>query len=118
MSEDVNTIAALWRFPVKSMRGAPIDSVEVASDGIVGDRAYALIDAQTNKVLSAKTPKLGPLLLSCEAVFVEPPRAGQEAPPVRITLGDGTTVSRRRTTRSTSTTPISRTSIPKGTAIP
>ena len=92
MSERVGAVGSLWRFPVKSMRGAPVDHVDVRAGGIVGDRAYALIDVLTNKVLSAKTPKIGPQLLSCEAAFVDAPLDGQETPPVRITLGDGTTV--------------------------
>jgi len=92
MSEAVGAIVGLWRFPVKSMPGERVDAAEVTEGGVVGDRAYALIDAQTGKVLSAKTPGLGPELFGCEAAFVEPPQAGEEAPPVRITLSDGTSV--------------------------
>ncbi len=54
--------------------------------------AYALVDAQTGKVLSAKTPRIGSELLGCQAAFVDAPRAGEEAPPVRITFPDGTSV--------------------------
>jgi len=92
MSEAVGTVAGLWRFPVKSMRGEQLDAVDMGPGGVVGDRAYALIEVQTGKVLSAKTPKVGPELLGCRAAFVETPGAGAEMPPVRITLGDGTTV--------------------------
>ena len=38
---------------------------------------------------SAKNPKLWPGLLACRAAFVEPPRPGDELPPVRIDLADG-----------------------------
>ncbi len=31
-------VAALWRYPVKSMRGEALESAQVARDGIVGDR--------------------------------------------------------------------------------
>jgi uncharacterized protein len=93
VSQRVGAITSLWRFPIKSMRTLPVDSVDVGAGGIVGDRAYALIDVATNKVLSAKAPEVGSRLLSCEAVFVEAPRAGADAPPVQITLGDGTTLS-------------------------
>jgi uncharacterized protein YcbX len=92
MSRVVGAIVGVWRFPVKSMRGEEIDATEVADGGLAGDRAYALIDATTDKVLSAKTPGVGPHLLGCGVVFVEPPRAGEAVPPVRITLPDGTTV--------------------------
>jgi uncharacterized protein YcbX len=92
MSEAVGAIVALWRFPVKSMPGERVNAAEVTEGGLVGDRAYALIDVETGKVVSAKNPRLGPDLFGCRATFVEAPRAGEEPPPVRITLPDGTSV--------------------------
>jgi uncharacterized protein YcbX len=91
-SEPVGKIAALWRFPVKSMLGEELDTSDVREDGIVGDRAYALRDRETGKVASAKHSKLWPNLLACRATFVEPPRPGDELPPVRIELPDGESV--------------------------
>jgi hypothetical protein len=58
----------------------------------VGDRAYALIDTDTGKVVSAKSVRLFPGMLGCQATFVEPPQAGRELPPARITLPDGAVV--------------------------
>ncbi len=92
ISEVVGSIAALWRFPVKSMRGEQLQEAELTERGIFGDRAYALIDTDTGKVVSAKSVKLFPDLLSCTAAFVEPPRRGDDIPPVKITLPDGTSV--------------------------
>jgi hypothetical protein len=60
--------------------------------GFAGDRAYALVDAETGKVMSGKTPRLGPRMLGCRAAFMETPGEGDEQPPVRITLPDGTSV--------------------------
>ena len=91
-SEPVGTIGALWRFPVKSMLGEELDAVDLGEAGIIGDRAYAIRDRETGKVASAKHPKLWPNLLGCRAAFVEPPRPGDELPPVRIQLADGTSV--------------------------
>ena len=88
----VGSVAGLWRFPVKSVGGERLDEAEVTGRGLAGDRAYALVDAETGKVVSAKSARLFPDLLGCRAAFVEPPRAGHEPPPVRITLPDGTTV--------------------------
>jgi uncharacterized protein YcbX len=88
----VGTVGALWRFPVKSMLGEELDAASVSEGGIVGDRAYALVDRETGKVASAKHPKLWPDLLACRARFVEPPRPGDELPPARIELPDGTLV--------------------------
>src|ERR1700724_10875 len=91
-SETVGTVCTLWRFPVKSMLGEQVDVVEVGEGGIVGDRAYAVRDRQTGKVASAKNPKAWPGLLACRAAFIEPPRPGDELPPVRIDLADGDSV--------------------------
>lgn len=91
-SEAVGSIAVLWRFPVKSMTGERIEQAEVTGKGLLGDRAYALIDSATGKVVSAKSVRLFPGVLNCQAVFVEPPRPGSELPPVRITLPDGASV--------------------------
>jgi uncharacterized protein YcbX len=89
----VGAVAGLWRFPVKSMRGERLEQTELTEHGLVGDRAYALIDADTGKVVSAKSTRLFPGLFACRATFVEPPQPGSEAPPVRIALPDGTSVS-------------------------
>ena len=90
--ELVGTVEALWRFPVKSMRGEQLDAADLSEGGIVGDRAYALRDRETGKVASAKHPKLWPNLLECRAAFVEPPRPGEKLPPARIDLADGSSV--------------------------
>jgi uncharacterized protein YcbX len=90
--ETVGTVEGLARFPVKSMLGEELDAVEVTEAGVVGDRAYALIDTETGKVVSAKHPKIWPDLLRCRASFTEPPYAGSEIPAARIVLADGTSV--------------------------
>jgi uncharacterized protein YcbX len=88
----VGAVAELWRFPVKSMRGERLEQAELTEHGLVGDRAYAVIDEETGKVVSAKSVKLFPGLFGCRAAFVEPPQSGGELPPVSITLPDGTSV--------------------------
>jgi uncharacterized protein YcbX len=91
-NEPVGSVAGLWRFPVKSMQGELIQKVELTSRGIVGDRAYALIEEDTGKVVSAKSVKLFPRLLDCRARFVETDKPSGELPPVRITLPNGSTL--------------------------
>jgi uncharacterized protein YcbX len=85
-------VAGLWRFPVKSMRGEQLEEAEVTERGVLGDRAYALIDTDTGKVVSAKSVKLFPSLFDCKATFIEPPSEGGVLPPVQISLPDGTSV--------------------------
>src|SRR5215475_601501 len=92
ISEFVGSVAGLWRFPVKSMTGERLQEVDVTERGVLGDRAYALIDKDTGRVVSAKSVKLFPNLLDCTAAFVEPPRRNEDMPPVQITFPDGTSV--------------------------
>lgn len=87
------SVTELWRFPVKSMQGEPLTQTAIKGQGLIGDRAFALIDEETGKVVSAKSVKLFPDMLRCQAVFVEPPQPDRALPPVRITLPNGATVS-------------------------
>ena len=91
-NEVVGSVAGLWRFPVKSMRGEQLDQAELTGRGLLGDRAYALIDRDTGKVVSAKSVRLFPELLGCRGAFVAPPQTGRELPPVRIELPNGASV--------------------------
>jgi uncharacterized protein YcbX len=89
---NVGRIEELWRFPVKSFQGEKLDQVEFDNHGVLGDRAYALIDKETGKVVSAKSVKLFPDLLMCSASYLKIPQLGQEMPSVQITLANGTSV--------------------------
>lgn len=88
----VGTLATLWRFPVKSMQGETVRDAHVSDRGIVGDRAYGLVERATGKVVSAKNVKAYPQLLRCRASFVETPQHGAAAPAVRIALPNGRTI--------------------------
>src|SRR5215470_13184624 len=77
------SVAALWRYPVKSMRGEELDSSEVTDRGLLGDRAYALVDLETGKVVSAKNPRKWPNMLEFRSAFVEPPRSPGAMPTAR-----------------------------------
>lgn len=83
---------SLWRYPVKSMAGEELSAADVTAVGMLGDRAYALVDSD-NKVGTAKKR---PRLLGFQARFVEPPRGGAAIPAVRITLPDGRSVTNDR----------------------
>ena len=87
-----SSVVSLWRYPVKSMMGEELNAAEVTERGLLGDRAYALVDSSEGKVASAKNPRKWPRLFDFRANFVVPPRAAAKAPPVRIALPDGTTV--------------------------
>lgn len=84
------TIESIWRYPIKSMQGEKVSEAEITDRGVLGDRAYALIDCATGHIASAKYPRKWSKLLHCRAGFVEPPQLGQPLPPLWITLPDGT----------------------------
>ena len=92
-AQGVGSVVSLWRYPVKSMMGEELNAAEVTERGLLGDRAYALVDRSDGKVASAKNPRKWPQLFDFRATFVDPPRPGAKVPPVRITLPEGRVVS-------------------------
>ncbi|HSF33620.1 MAG TPA: MOSC N-terminal beta barrel domain-containing protein [Candidatus Tectomicrobia bacterium] len=92
MQTEVDSVVSLWQYPVKSMMGEELNATEVTERGLLGDRAYALVDSSDGKVATAKNPRKWPRLFDFRATFIEPARAAAKVPPVRIALPDGTTV--------------------------
>jgi uncharacterized protein YcbX len=88
-SVEAGTAVSLWRYPVKSMLGEELNASEVTERGLLGDRAFALLDRAEGKVASAKNPRKWPGLFDFRAAYAEPPRGDRRLPPVRITLPDG-----------------------------
>ena len=93
---ELGSVVALWRYPVKSMMGEELNAAEVTERGLLGDRAYALVDPSNGKVASAKNPRKWAKLFDFRAALAEPPRVGEKIPPARITLPDGTIVTSER----------------------
>jgi uncharacterized protein YcbX len=91
MPTEIGAVVSLWRYPVKSMMGEELNASEITEQGLLGDRAYALVDSADEKVATAKNPRKWPNLFDFRATFIEPPRISADVPPVRITLPDGTT---------------------------
>jgi uncharacterized protein len=82
-------VLQLWRFPVKSMGGAPVETVRIDRRGVHADRLWAVRDV--SKGVTASARRL-PVLLGCSARYVtEPgPDAGPgNVPGVLITFPDG-----------------------------
>lgn len=88
----VGRVVGIWRYPVKSMMGEELNAAAVTERGLLGDRAFALVDAETGKVASAKNPRRWPTLFDFRAAYLEPPGDDRPLSPVRITLPDGETV--------------------------
>ncbi|MFF7285508.1 MOSC domain-containing protein [Streptomyces griseorubiginosus] len=78
----MGSVAALYRYPVKSMLGEAVSAVTVTERGFRGDRTYAVLDG-TGAVGSAKHPRKWGALLHCRSRWDDHGR-------VRIVLPDGT----------------------------
>ena len=89
LSSAIASTVSLWRYPIKSMMGEEMNAADITERGLLGDRAYALVDSATGKVASAKHPRKWGRLFDCRAVYVEPLEANRALPSVRIALPDG-----------------------------
>lgn len=81
----IGTVKALWRYPVKSMRGEALGRALVSERGIAGDRAWAVIDAGYGGAISARA---FPRMLEARAFWEGDPAADAGAR-VRIEMPDG-----------------------------
>jgi len=82
----VGKVAQIWRYPFKSMAGNRMQSVQIDSHGIAGDRGWAVRDESAGEIRGAK--KI-PALLGCRASYVSEPQVGGPIPDVEITLPGG-----------------------------
>ncbi|MEO8541229.1 MAG: MOSC domain-containing protein [bacterium] len=69
----LGTITNITRYPVKSMRGEALDSVDVGFTGLPSDRSYAFVQEGANvyKPFPWFTARDCPQLLQCEPVVTE-----------------------------------------------
>jgi MOSC domain-containing protein len=82
----LGTVAALRRYPVKSMLGEDVDVGNVTFTGLAGDRRLAVVSRATGKIASAKFPRLWRDLLTLSAAAADDLAADGA---VRITLPEG-----------------------------
>jgi uncharacterized protein YcbX len=47
-------VAALWRYPIKSMAGEPLESSDIGFEGLAGDRRFAIFDTETGFGVTAR----------------------------------------------------------------
>lgn len=85
------SVSTLWRYPVKSMQGEELNASAISALGVLGDRAFALVDQETGQVVSAKNPKKWPDFFAYRAAYVSPPDNGI-LPAVWISLPNGKVV--------------------------
>jgi uncharacterized protein YcbX len=88
----VGQVAALWRYPVKSLGGEQLDQADIGARGVRGDRLWAVRDVEND--ITATARRL-PALLNATARYAAavPADAGPgQVPPVEITFPDGAVV--------------------------
>jgi len=91
-AKSIGVLAAIHRYPVKSMMGEELNASRVGAKGLQGDRVFALADPETGKVASAKNPSKWPALFAFRAAFTEPLADSSPLPPARITFPDGSSI--------------------------
>jgi uncharacterized protein YcbX len=85
----VGEIAGLWRYPVKSMQGEPVDADILGDTGLPGDRHWGLRHRESGKVMSAKRhPRLLDATARCDGTAVV-----VELPSGRVLEGDDPNIS-------------------------
>jgi MOSC domain-containing protein len=82
---EVGRVAALWRYPVKSMLGEQTAALEITARGAAGDRAWALREVATRQIASAKK---FPRLFDFRAAYEQEPSAA-DIPRVLVRLPGG-----------------------------
>ncbi|HLG87836.1 MAG TPA: MOSC N-terminal beta barrel domain-containing protein [Alphaproteobacteria bacterium] len=83
-------ISGLFRYPVKSLGGEEVERLDIRRSGPVGDRNWAIFNAETNEIRSAKR---WPALLNLRARYLEEPKADAfdgAVSPVELKAPDGT----------------------------
>ncbi len=95
----IGTVAALWRYPVKSMGGEEIAASQADGRALHADRLWAVRDLELDAVTTARRL---PQLLGCTARFVAEPPAGAgpgNVTDVVVTFPDGSRVDSSETDR-------------------
>jgi hypothetical protein len=58
---EAGRIERIHVFPVKSLAGVPVDAVDIGPDGLVGDRARTVVDAEGRPIRAKDAPALAAL---------------------------------------------------------
>jgi uncharacterized protein YcbX len=83
----IGVVKELFRYPVKSMLGEQLSEVDIGTTGVIGDRTYALREANGRVVTAKKWAQM----FEFSARYDTPPTAAELAP-LSITLPDGRSI--------------------------
>jgi len=88
MNTEVGHLVDLWRYPVKSMGGEPLDTVEVSWHGVAGDRRWAFVRAGVERSgFPWLTIRERPNMNTYQPRFVDPARPDASAIQVHTPSG-------------------------------
>jgi hypothetical protein len=99
VAHTVGRVAAIWRYPVKSMGGEQVESALLGEGGIAGDRGWALYDDDLGRIRNAK---LLPRLMMYAASYTSEP-GGSGSAPVIISGPGGERLSSDRAAEASAT---------------
>ncbi len=89
MPRTLGRVAALFRYPVKSMAAEPLDEIEVGWNGFHGDRRWAFIrGGHVRSGFPWLTIRENPSMWKYEPYFVEPQNADHSTTLVRTPTGE------------------------------
>ena len=87
MASEIGRVSELWRYPVQSLQGESLPMLDFASEGVVGDRGYCVVD-DTGEGGTAARPQWK-RLIGWRARYLAEPKEGIDLPKVEITFEDG-----------------------------
>jgi uncharacterized protein len=88
-AREVARVVELWRYPVKSMAGEPLDGVSVAWNGVAGDRRWAFVrEGQERNGFPWLTIREAAEMWRYRPWFVEPDRPDTSPTMVHTPSGD------------------------------
>ncbi|MQA97077.1 MAG: MOSC domain-containing protein [Streptosporangiales bacterium] len=83
------SVAGLYRWPVKSLRGERVERAVFDARGMAGDRAYGLLDARPTRVGNKLTGRQSPELLRWTATYAGAADGPDPSGPPTLTGPDG-----------------------------
>ncbi len=87
LGELVGTVAAIWRYPVKSMRGESLDRAELTWNGLDGDRRHAFVLDGDRSRFPWLTGRRAAGLLRYAPRYEDPTNLRKS--PIQVTLPEG-----------------------------
>ena len=89
--EILGSVTQLYLYPVKSMRGVPVEDAHLGLNGIYGDRRYAFVrqDLLGHDGFPWLTGRQKPRMITYQPRFERPPTEADPIPALRVTTPEG-----------------------------